>query len=1013
MRRKPATRSNPLNRLEHLEDRTTPTVSLVSAPDPTIGELPNGNSFAPSLSPDGSTVAFASEASNMVAGDTNTYTDIFMKNLATGTVVRISLAADGTQANGNSFNPVFSPDGKKVAFESDATNLVSGDTTTYREIFIKDLATGVVTLASTDAAGNPGEGFAFRPAFSPDGASLYFDSDATNLVAGDTNGQRDVFRKNLTTGAVTLISTDASGQQLPYMTYGAIPSPDGARVAYTASTTLNNQLIPYVVKTLATGSQLVVSPPLRGNDPMHGFAFSPDGSQIAYSAIVSKTPQHLTTEFVVYLQDLATNQTQTLVNFTYNPAPYAYDDSNALGGGIAFDRTGTVLFVSSPDNPTVAGDTNNTDDIYSFTFSTNTLTRETFAPGGVQSNRTSYHPVGGEGNQFVFSSVASNLLAPTSLSSEQIYLSGPTGLPTPTVPASPPYTPPAPPTSLTPPVVNFEADQIVSNGFGNVDIDVSSPTTPPDQLAITYHSDPRLSFHFVGTGSKRLIQIGTELPGFGHSSGSLTPVTFSVKDRDGAVTSVVFSSSVGFPANATTTAGTSTKTVETPDITDVTVPGTQAQLTHFLARSHGKVVFDRTLPMPYDPANLDIQATVVAMRQALIDSGTTVITSPVVGAPHSSSTTDVHVIETGRTTGDPTVVATTYIGPLIVRTGFNQSEFAYIIPGGIYVDALLTYPVTVHQTRTTTTNTTTTTDVTQSDGLRLRAVGVDGGEPRVRAFAPEGTPAVDDLVFETKFTGGVRVATGDVTGDGIDDVFAAAGIGGGPRVRILDGSTGASVRDFFAFEPEFHGGIFVAAGDLNGDGVADYAVGAGLGGGPRVAVFDGRSGARLLDFYTFDAASRDGVTVAIGDVNGDGQAEIVVGKLSGGSEVRVFNITGNQVGEVTTFEPSFTGGVFVAVGDLNGDGHLDLIAGAGLGGGPRVRAFQLTTNGNTTEVGNQFIGDPSLRSGIRVGTGETVAGGTLLVAAPGYGKVLSITSDGSDTTETPFGTGYTGGVWVS
>jgi len=136
---------------------------------------------------------------------------------------------------------------------------------------------------------------------------------------------------------------------------------------------------------------------------------------------------------------------------------------------------------------------------------------------------------------------------------------------------------------------------------------------------------------------------------------------------------------------------------------------------------------------------------------------------------------------------------------------------------------------------------------------------------------------------------GTTVAAGDLTGDGVPDTVVGAGAGGPPVVKVIDGKTGQPVKAFMAFEVGFQGGVTVAVGDVNGDGVADIVVGAGPGGGPHVKVFDGKSGALIASWTAFDASFKGGVRVAAGDVNGDGKADITVtaGAQPGSAQVQV------------------------------------------------------------------------------------------------------------------------------
>ncbi|MBX9623448.1 MAG: hypothetical protein K2X82_06500, partial [Gemmataceae bacterium] len=181
-----------------------------------------------------------------------------------------------------------------------------------------------------------------------------------------------------------------------------------------------------------------------------------------------------------------------------------------------------------------------------------------------------------------------------------------------------------------------------------------------------------------------------------------------------------------------------------------------------------------------------------------------------------------------------------------------------------------------------------------------------GSSVPARTFAPFGD-----------FAGGVVVATGDVTGDGVEDVVVGAGAGGGPRVVVYDGADGRTVYDFFAYAPEFRGGLGgVAVGDFDGDGYADIVTGAGAGGGPHVKAFDGRTGAEKASFFAYAPSFLGGASVAAGDVTGDGRPELLTGAgPGGGPHVRVFGWEGGgavPVADYLAFAPDFAGGVGVA-----------------------------------------------------------------------------------------------------
>jgi Tol biopolymer transport system component len=153
----------------------------------------NGDSVRPFVSGDGEFVAFRSQASDLVVGDTNGRWDIFVRDLTNGTTERVSVSSSGAQSDHDSFEPGLSDDGRFVVFRSMATNLVDGDANARVDIFVHDRVAHETALVSAPPGGSS-NGHSFQPAISGDGAWVVFESDATNLVAGDTNGARDVFR---------------------------------------------------------------------------------------------------------------------------------------------------------------------------------------------------------------------------------------------------------------------------------------------------------------------------------------------------------------------------------------------------------------------------------------------------------------------------------------------------------------------------------------------------------------------------------------------------------------------------------------------------------------------------------------------------------------------------------------------------------------------------------------------------------------------------------------------------
>jgi Tol biopolymer transport system component len=185
-----------------VRDRQTGTTQRVSVDS--SGNQVDGNSISPSISSDGRFVAFSSNASNLVAGDTNAMVDVFVRDRQTGTTQRVSVNSSGNQAHlsrHGSYDCSISPEGRFVAFTSGAKNLVPGDTNGKQDIFVHDRRTGTTQRVSVSSSGTQGDGhsgyyyggFITRPSISAEGRLVAFDSDATNLVSGDTNGAADVF----------------------------------------------------------------------------------------------------------------------------------------------------------------------------------------------------------------------------------------------------------------------------------------------------------------------------------------------------------------------------------------------------------------------------------------------------------------------------------------------------------------------------------------------------------------------------------------------------------------------------------------------------------------------------------------------------------------------------------------------------------------------------------------------------------------------------------------------------
>ncbi len=215
------------------------------------------------------------------------------------------------------------------------------------------------------------------------------------------------------------------------------------------------------------------------------------------------------------------------------------------------------------------------------------------------------------------------------------------------------------------------------------------------------------------------------------------------------------------------------------------------------------------------------------------------------------------------------------------------------------------------------------------------------------------------------FTGVIESASGDVNNDSYDDLIVAAGPGGGPHVKVFSGKDGLLLQNFFAYEPEFTGGVYVGCADVNGDGRADIVTGAGPGGGPRVRVFSGATGVILRDFIAYDPNFRGGATVTSTDCDLDGMAEVITGAgPGGGPHVKVFSgKTGAEQTGFFAFDQSFQGGTFVSCAEVTNDGHPDILVTPGIGGGPVIHRYDGLTR---SMIDASLNGNPDERNGTRI-----------------------------------------------
>src|SRR5918995_684925 len=189
-------------------------------------------SAGPSISSDGRFVAFESEASNLVANDTNGFIDAFVHDLQTGATERVSVNSSGKQGNLESGFPSIRSDGRFVAFQSLASDLVANDTNNAPDIFVRDRQGGTTERASVSSSEAQADGFNGRLSISSDGRFVAFESEASNLAANDTNNIRDAFVRDLWMGSTQRVSIESSGKQGNLNSYDPSISSDGRFVAF-------------------------------------------------------------------------------------------------------------------------------------------------------------------------------------------------------------------------------------------------------------------------------------------------------------------------------------------------------------------------------------------------------------------------------------------------------------------------------------------------------------------------------------------------------------------------------------------------------------------------------------------------------------------------------------------------------------------------------------------------------------------------------------------------------------
>jgi hypothetical protein len=303
-----------------------------------------------------------------------------------------------------------------------------------------------------------------------------------------------------------------------------------------------------------------------------------------------------------------------------------------------------------------------------------------------------------------------------------------------------------------------------------------------------------------------------------------------------------------------------------------------------------------------------------------------------------------------------------------------------------------------------------------------------GGGPHVRVFFAN-SPYAEQfgfMAYSQQFGGGVSVARADIDQDGFDDIITGAGPGGGPHVRVFDDTGADTGFGFMAYNPAFSGGVEVAAADVTGDGKAEIITAPGPGGGPHVRIWKVNNNGtvtELAGFMAYDPNFTGGVHIAAGDIDGNDDVEIITGAgPGGGPHVRAFSHTGAPTNvSFMAYSQSFSGGVYVARGDVDGQGVDEIITGAGAGGGPHVRTFKVNgSTGAATEYSGFMAYPTGFSGGVRVASGDVATNGSssevITGAGPGgwpHVRVFLGTGTPLNDGFVAYTTAFKGGVYVA
>jgi len=375
----------------------------------------NSGSHYPSLSENGRYVAFWSEATNLVSGDTNSKDDIFLYDTLTKTTKLVSKATNGSLSNDKSGAPSISSNGRYIAYFSQGTNLVPGDTNGYRDVFLYDNLGLNTTRISVNSSNIQGNGISSSPSISSDGRYISYWSEATNLVLNDTNAVRDVFLYDVSTKTTTRVSVNKNGSQGNGNSHYPSISADGRYVSYWSSannlvdgdTNNKDDIFLWDRQTNKTTRISLSNIGLQGNGSSQDQAISGDGKYLVYTSLATNlVPGDTNTKSDIFLYDIL-NDSTTRISVDSKGL-----QANGNSSSASISTNGRFVTYQSEATNLITGDTNASADIFAYDILTKKTIRVSQNSSNQPANQLSSYPyISGDGSYVAYESSATNLVA--------------------------------------------------------------------------------------------------------------------------------------------------------------------------------------------------------------------------------------------------------------------------------------------------------------------------------------------------------------------------------------------------------------------------------------------------------------------------------------------------------------------------------------------------------------------------------------------------------------------------